>query len=80
LPRTQKDNHGHNDGQEEHNQEHKKMTRPTTIGRKNTTKNTRVGLGRCLRRGDQEHKRRTTEMTRNGRTRTQEGDHGHDNG
>ncbi len=59
---TQEDDHDHDNGQEERNQEHKKIRMTTVMAMKSVTKNTRRGSWRWPRKGNHEHKRITVAM------------------
>jgi hypothetical protein len=55
------------------------MTTTTTMARRNLTNYTRRGPRQWPRKGNWEHKSRTTTMVRKRQPRTQEEDHGHGN-
>jgi hypothetical protein len=75
---TQEDDHDND--QEEHNHEHKWMIKTTMMARRSATKNTRRGLGQWPRKGNREHKNKTTMMAKKRQPIMQEEDHGHGNG
>jgi len=52
---TQENNHNHDDGKEERNQKHKRMKTTMPMVRRSATKNTRRGLRRWPKRGNQKH-------------------------